>query len=1522
MAHKGVRLPLTRLVLIVRMVPLLAIIIASSVTAVSRPLPVRLVATTASSSSLPVYDHVFLIVMENHNESGSGGIIGNPDAPYINALAGEYGLATNYFGVGHPSLPNYLALGGGSTFGVTADCDPTALCGSVQFPLSTTTPNIGDLIEGAGKSWKAYEESMATTTSGCFGVSGNGSTPNTYVPRHNPFVYFADVQTNIARCRAHIAPYSALGSRSGGDLASDATTPAFAFITPNLCHDMHDDCSSSLGTNPVQTGDAWLKQEVPKIFGSDAFAKHNSLLVINWDESGSGSANHVAAMFVAPTATPQFSSNATYTHYSLLRSIEQAMGVGTLTANDAGATSMGEFIGTAAAPSGLNFPIRASFYYPWFPETMTGTPNPFSYYSPSLGQYYDSSDPVVLSNHIRSMQYGGINLGIASWWGPNGQNSSKTDYRFPLLLREAKLRNFNWAIYYEKGQLTTDPAAIAADLAYIKANYTSDPNYLKIGGRPVIFVYNTLQPANPCDITNVWNTANRDASVGNGSAYFYVVMKVFSGYAGCSPQPDDWHQYNPDSRSSAGSPYWFTVSPGFWLATEANPRLERDVNDINSGNGAYFAAVRSMVSTTSYHWHLITTFNEWGEGHSVESASPPNLAVNSHCTASTTTLAHPCSWNTASGYGAYLDILHNNPDSSTTTTLASIQVAPATATIIAGASQAFTATGFDGSANSLGDVTSSTTFSISPNGTCSGNACTATVAGTHTVTASDAGHTATATLTVGAAGLDHLGLAPVSASIVAGGSQSYTATGLDQYGNSLGDVTAATVFSIAPNGSCSGAGCTATVAGSHTVTGTDAGKTGTATLTVTAAALDHLALSPASASIGAGSSQVYTATGLDQYGNSLGNVTAATTFSIGPDGSCTAASCTATLPGPHTVTGTDGGKMGSASLVVSPAGLAVITIAPSTASIVAGSSQSYTASGFDNFGNSLGDVTSSTTFSIAPNGSCTNASCNANLVGSHTVTGTNSGHTASATLTVTAGLLDHLGLTPATASIIAGATQSYSATGFDPYGNSLGDLTSLAGFGISPNGSCAGADCTATVTGVHAVTATVAGKTGTASLTVNPAAFDHLVLSPGSASIAAGAGQSYSATGFDQYGNGLGDITSSTTFSIAPSGSCTGSTCTATVATAYVVTGNHAGKTATANLTVTAGAVAVLIIAPASASIGAGSSQVYTATGLDQYGNSLGNVTASTTFSIGPDGSCTAGACGTTVAGVHMVTGNNGTAAGTATLTVVAGTAVAIRLSPDLATVAAGTPQAYTVSEVDVYGNLGSDVSSTSVFRVAPEGTCTANACSASLPGVHVVTASRFGKTATATLTVSAGPVDTLTISPASATIDAGGSQAYTTTGTDAYGNLLGDLTGVTVFSVAPEGACSAARCVARVSGSHLVTASSGGRTATAVLLVTLLTPPPPVPVSPSATPAITATTPSPSAGTESGPPAGGENVLPTPSASPAPDPASSEPATSTDAGAGAASWWTPGVAIVVGALLLLALVVAYAISLILNRRL
>jgi hypothetical protein len=185
------------------------------------------------------------------------------------------------------------------------------------------------------------------------------------------------------------------------------------------------------------------------------------------------------------------------------------------------------------------------------------------------------------------------------------------------------------------------------------------------------------------------------------------------------------------------------------------------------------------------------------------------------------------------------------------------------------------------------------------------------------VTGSNAGKTSTGGLTVTAGPFDHLALSPASASISSGGSQAYTAEARDQYDNSLGDVTGSTAFSIAPNGSCTGATCTATATGAHTVTGTSAGKTGTASLQVGAGTLDHIVISPSSATISAGGSQAYTAEGFDGSNNSLGDVTSFTTFTIAPNGSCTGSVCTANVGGPHTVTGNDGGKTNTASLTVS-----------------------------------------------------------------------------------------------------------------------------------------------------------------------------------------------------------------------------------------------------------------------------------------------------------------------------------------------------------------------------------------------------------------------------------------------------------------------------------------------------------------------------------------------------------------------------------------------------------------------------
>ena len=289
-------------------------------------------------------------------------------------------------------------------------------------------------------------------------------------------------------------------------------------------------------------------------------------------------------------------------------------------------------------------------------------------------------------------------------------------------------------------------------------------------------------------------------------------------------------------------------------------------------------------------------------------------------------------------------------------------------------------------------------------------------AGSQTVTATD---TVTNSITgtsnqiaVQPAALDHLLLSPANATITAGGSQAYSAEGLDQYGNDLGNVTTHTTFTIAPDGSCTNASCGASTAAGHTVTGTDSGKTGQTTLNVIPAALDHILLSPGAASTMAGAAQPFTVTGYDQYGNSRGDVTALATFSISPSGagtgaSCSGASCTATTVGTYSVTAVDAGKGAQASLTVTAAPLDHLSLAPATATILTRSSQTYSATGFDQYGNSRGDVTTQTTFTINPNGAgtgatCTGNSCGAIKPGSYTITGTDTGKTGQASLTVKA----------------------------------------------------------------------------------------------------------------------------------------------------------------------------------------------------------------------------------------------------------------------------------------------------------------------------------------------------------------------------------------------------------------------------------------------------------------------------------------------------------------------------------------
>ena len=261
------------------------------------PPPARAIA------AVPAFSHVFTIVMENHEY---GAVIGSAAAPYLNSLAASYGLATNYYAASHPSLPNYLALTAGSTFGIASDCTTCYV----------NATNIADQVESSGRSWKAYMEDMPTP---CFLGSWSGN----YAMKHDPFVYFTDIRNNAARCAAHVVPFTQFGA----DMSS-GQVPKFVWITPNLCNDTHD-CG-------VSTGDAWLRSVVPTITGSAAF--HNGgVLFITWDEGSSNAGccgdawgGHVATLVISSRAISGYRSATPENHYSLLRTIEDGFRLGHL----------------------------------------------------------------------------------------------------------------------------------------------------------------------------------------------------------------------------------------------------------------------------------------------------------------------------------------------------------------------------------------------------------------------------------------------------------------------------------------------------------------------------------------------------------------------------------------------------------------------------------------------------------------------------------------------------------------------------------------------------------------------------------------------------------------------------------------------------------------------------------------------------------------------------------------------------------------------------------------------------------------------------------------------------------------------------------------------------------------------------------------------------------------------------------------------------------------------------------------
>ena len=265
----------------------------------------RTVPSAAPTSSpppvaAPEVRHIFVLMLENSEFSH---IIGNPKAPYLNQLASQYAMAEESYGVTHPSLPNYLALLGGDTFGISSDCTDCLLDKS----------NLVDQFEAHGKTWKSYQEDLPAPCSLKSSVGG-------YRVWHNPFLYFHDIRDNQMRC-LRVVPLDEFGT----DL-QQSTLPDFVWISPNDQHNLHN-------ADSVAEGDRWLSTFVPQILGSEAW-RQNGLLLVVWDEGdtdagccGVAVGGHTPLLVVAPHARAGYRSPNPVTHYNVLRTIEDLWGL-------------------------------------------------------------------------------------------------------------------------------------------------------------------------------------------------------------------------------------------------------------------------------------------------------------------------------------------------------------------------------------------------------------------------------------------------------------------------------------------------------------------------------------------------------------------------------------------------------------------------------------------------------------------------------------------------------------------------------------------------------------------------------------------------------------------------------------------------------------------------------------------------------------------------------------------------------------------------------------------------------------------------------------------------------------------------------------------------------------------------------------------------------------------------------------------------------------------------------------------
>mmetsp|Transcript_43177 Transcript_43177/g.104520 ORF Transcript_43177/g.104520 Transcript_43177/m.104520 type:complete len:810 (-) Transcript_43177:234-2663(-) len=284
----------------------------------------------------------------------------------------------------------------------------------------------------------------------------------------------------------------------------------------------------------------------------------------------------------------------------------------------------GTYIRGRASSPDLTFPIRGQFYYPWYPETWSVNGKEV-FYVPNLQGItrgkYKSGDPAAVSSHVKALDYSWTDLGIISWFGPRNRLDKA---RITQLMDETVSQgsSIKWTVYHED-ERNRDASVdeLVLDLQYLEEWFAWHPAFAHINGKPIILVYNEAG----CEVADRWRKAADRAG-------WYVNLKLFPDFRNCPDQPDAWHQYGVDKQDGfLDYPECTVIAPGFWRSDINQPSLPR------LGRNRFCQLVETMVQNDR-DWQLVVSFNEWGEGTAVESATE---------------------WSSSSGYGQYLDCLRD-----------------------------------------------------------------------------------------------------------------------------------------------------------------------------------------------------------------------------------------------------------------------------------------------------------------------------------------------------------------------------------------------------------------------------------------------------------------------------------------------------------------------------------------------------------------------------------------------------------------------------------------------------------------------------------------------------------------------------------------------------------------------------------------------------------------------------------------------------------------------------------------------